>query len=270
MESLGEEAGKAPLVVPAAAVLRTGKRAVVYVTLSGFDGPAFEGRTIKLGPRAGDEYIVLSGLSEGDEVVTNGNFKIDSALQILAKPSMMSMPSEKDSSAVGLPFRQALQPVYDGYFGAWKALTDDDFKGAVAGLEKLHGALPGVDEKLLPQDTRASWRALSKPVMEAAMKGAAAKDIAALRIAFEDASLAILDVQESFGHAGPRTHYRMYCPMAFDYKGAPWLQETAELLNPYFGAAMLRCGSQKQDYEPGQGKPAAAPTPAAAPEHHNH
>ena len=52
--------------------------------------PTFEGRVIVLGPRAGDSYIVQSGLSEGDRVVARGSFKIDSALQIQARPSMMS------------------------------------------------------------------------------------------------------------------------------------------------------------------------------------
>ena len=78
-----------PLVVPASAVLITGKRAVVYVKLPGTDQPTFEGREIMLGPRAGDHYIVLSNLHEGDQVVTNGNFKLDSELQLRAKPSMM-------------------------------------------------------------------------------------------------------------------------------------------------------------------------------------
>ena len=31
-----------------------------------------------------------SGLAEGEQVVVRGNFKIDSALQLLARPSMMS------------------------------------------------------------------------------------------------------------------------------------------------------------------------------------
>ena len=31
--------------------------------------------------------------------------------------------------------------------------------------------------------------------------------------------------------------------MAFDFRGASWLQEEGELANPYFGAEMLRCGS---------------------------
>ena len=40
--------------------------------------------------RGGDYYLVKAGLKEGELVVTNGNFKLDSALQISAKPSMMT------------------------------------------------------------------------------------------------------------------------------------------------------------------------------------
>ncbi|HLB72920.1 MAG TPA: efflux RND transporter periplasmic adaptor subunit [Sedimentisphaerales bacterium] len=93
-ESLGyvkvDTPNEAPLVIPASAALITGKRAVVYVKLPDSEKPTFEGREIVLGPRAGDFYIVTSGLTEGETVVTNGNFKIDSALQIQAKPSMMN------------------------------------------------------------------------------------------------------------------------------------------------------------------------------------
>jgi Cu(I)/Ag(I) efflux system membrane fusion protein len=94
-ESLGylavsEEKSSKPLVIPATAPLVTGERAIVYVELPDKDRPTFEGREIVLGPRAGDFYIVRHGLKEGERVVTQGNFKIDSALQIQAKPSMMT------------------------------------------------------------------------------------------------------------------------------------------------------------------------------------
>jgi Cu(I)/Ag(I) efflux system membrane fusion protein len=79
----------APLVIPASAPLITGKRAIVYVAHPQKEG-IFEGREILLGPRAGDYYLVNEGLEPGERVVVNGNFKIDSALQILAKPSMMN------------------------------------------------------------------------------------------------------------------------------------------------------------------------------------
>ena len=82
-----------PLVIPATAPLLTGTRAVVYVKLPGRDEPVFQGRQVELGPRAGDWYVVASGLEVGEEVVVEGAFKIDSALQIQAKPAMMSMPT---------------------------------------------------------------------------------------------------------------------------------------------------------------------------------
>ena len=78
-----------PLVILATAPLITGKRAIVYVQNP--DNVAeYQLREVVLGPKVSDHYIVSSGLDEGELVVTHGNFKIDSAAQIQAQPSMMS------------------------------------------------------------------------------------------------------------------------------------------------------------------------------------
>ncbi len=37
--------------------------------------------------------------------------------------------------------------------------------------------------------------------------------------------------------------FRQYCPMAFDNKGAHWLSDKTEIVNPYFGDEMLHCGA---------------------------
>ena len=95
-ETLGfvqETPDQLQLVIPVTAPLITGERAVVYVEVPGTDRPTYEGRTIRLGARAGDVYIVEKGLAEGERVVVSGNFKIDSALQIQARPSMMNPAS---------------------------------------------------------------------------------------------------------------------------------------------------------------------------------
>ncbi|MHB9029862.1 MAG: efflux RND transporter periplasmic adaptor subunit, partial [Candidatus Latescibacterota bacterium] len=78
-----------PLVIPATAPLLTGERAVVYVAVPGKEA-TYEGREVTLGSRAGDFYEVKQGLSEGEIIVVNGAFKIDSEMQIRAKPSMMN------------------------------------------------------------------------------------------------------------------------------------------------------------------------------------
>ncbi|MDD2911022.1 MAG: cation transporter, partial [Petrimonas sp.] len=47
-------------------------------------------REIEVGPSLGDAYVVLSGLNEGDEIVTNGTFTIDASAQLAGKRSMMN------------------------------------------------------------------------------------------------------------------------------------------------------------------------------------
>lgn len=61
------------LLVPASAVLYTGPRALVFLARG--EG-RFQPREVELGAKRGDAYEVLSGLDEGDEVVSSGNFLI--------------------------------------------------------------------------------------------------------------------------------------------------------------------------------------------------
>jgi hypothetical protein len=54
------------------------------------DTPAFLLREVELGPSLGDAYVVLNGIREGDEIVTNGAFTIDASAQLAGKRSMMN------------------------------------------------------------------------------------------------------------------------------------------------------------------------------------
>jgi membrane fusion protein, copper/silver efflux system len=67
------------LVVPRSAVLDTGTRKLVYVA-KGNGG--FEAREIQTGAPSEERYPVLAGLKVGEEVVTNGNFLIDSQTRL--------------------------------------------------------------------------------------------------------------------------------------------------------------------------------------------
>lgn len=78
------------LVVPQSAVLWTGVRSVVYVKQPGSDEPVFRMREVTLGPSLGDAWVIKAGLTEGEEIVTNGTFSVDAAAQLEGKPSMMN------------------------------------------------------------------------------------------------------------------------------------------------------------------------------------
>ena len=78
------------ITVPKSAVLWTGERSVVYLKMPDVEMPSFEFREIKIGESIGDNYIVLEGLNNGDEVVTNGAFVIDASAQLNNQSSMMN------------------------------------------------------------------------------------------------------------------------------------------------------------------------------------
>ena len=81
---------KDKLVIPRSAVLWTGKRSVVYVKQSDSDELHFRMREIETGPMLGNSYVVISGLEEGEEIVSDGTFSVDAAAQLEGKPSMMN------------------------------------------------------------------------------------------------------------------------------------------------------------------------------------
>ena len=258
-ESLGyvvDTPREAPLVIPASAPLITGTRAIVYVQVPEAEKPTFEGRQVVLGPRAGGHYIVQSGLAEGEVVVTNGNFKIDSALQIQAKPSMMSVERrqtlsggrhsegehEHEITQVPNEFQQQFWQVVEGYTALQKALAEDNVSEASASAGRALTSLSQLDVSLLSGKQRDVWMDRSSRMNEALDVIRQAAKIEAARTAFEKLSNELIFVVEQFGISKTRVLYRFHCPMSFDNRGADWLQTDKETRNPYFGASMLKCG----------------------------
>jgi RND family efflux transporter MFP subunit len=77
------------LVVPQEAVMDSGSEQLVYVSLN--DG-YFEPRSVQVGAKLDNKYVVLAGLKEGERVVTSGNFLIDSESKLKSAAGGMGMP----------------------------------------------------------------------------------------------------------------------------------------------------------------------------------
>jgi Cu(I)/Ag(I) efflux system membrane fusion protein len=369
-----------PLVIPVSAALITGTRAIVYVQVPAAEEPTYEGREIVLGSRAGDYYLVRSGLTEGELVVTNGNFKLDSALQISAKPSMMTpegggghkhggepMPggdnekmsmsehtgmslqkqvqaqlhqtieaaeqigtaiesAELDSireafaqlgkhvaavnagqlsgdlkmqwqefamllrndavegseiktlqhadqvflvtkrhaqrvqEAFGLvhtthemaeqtlevsdEFRAQLNRILPAYLTIGDALASDSISNVANTIAELDQVIVSLDSRSLVGTAAQRWQTELRSLSAIAERLSEANDIAALRSAFALLSEELLALQRTFGIEGSEQLYELHCPMAFEGRGATWIQADAAVRNPYYGASMLKCADR--------------------------
>ena len=254
-ESLGyivDTPNEAPLVIPSSAPLITGTRAVVYIRLPDKEKPTFEGRQVTLGPRAGEHYLVKEGLAEGELVVNKGNFKIDSALQIQAKPSMMSAESghKHEIIEVSDEFRVQIQAVVEKYLSLHEALAGDDLGLAAKAAKSAIETLSKVDMSLLSGEPHNVWMARSGGMNKALDAIQKAAGIETARKAFEALSNELIAVVVQFGIAESQQLYRIHCPMAFNNKGADWLQADKDIRNPYFGASMLKCGEVTEEINP--------------------
>jgi RND family efflux transporter MFP subunit len=69
------------LVVPASAVLQSGEHQIAFLDLG---NGRLEPREVVIGPRVGDDQVILKGLSAAQRVVTSANFLIDSESQLQA------------------------------------------------------------------------------------------------------------------------------------------------------------------------------------------
>ncbi len=248
----------APLVIPSSAPLITGKKAVVYVQ-SPDDPSRFEGRIVVLGARAGDHYVVESGLDEGEQVVVNGNFKIDSALQIQARSSMMSPPEPEGRASRGtgdgarktgsaaftdIPedFGRQLEAALSAYLLIHDNLSKDNFKEAQQAAQAFLTRLEAIDMKILSDKPHMTWMTVNSELKRSADMILEANEIEAGRTGFKELSEASTGAIRRFGSGLTGKIVQMKCPMAFNNTGGIWLQNQDTVANPYLGSAMLRCG----------------------------
>ncbi|WP_299528673.1 efflux RND transporter periplasmic adaptor subunit [uncultured Lutibacter sp.] len=264
---------EALLTVPKTAVLWTGKRSVVYVKIPGTE-PVFELRDVTLGNEIGSSYEILEGLNSNEEIVTNGTFTVDAAAQLQGKKSMMSpeggrvvtghenhigMQDSKNTQEenevektakvavietikVATKFQNQLSTVFTDYLAIKDALTKDNVKASQNAAFIFNENLNKVDMSLLKDNkSHTIWMPLLKDLNTSSNEISKLTDIKKQREYFISLSNDISKSVEAFGVN--KKVYKQFCPMANNDKGAYWLSVDENIKNPYFGEAMLKCGS---------------------------
>ena len=233
----------AVLTVPRSAVIETGPEAVVYVDQ---EGGAYAHTVIKTGRRGDTLVEVLSGLKEGDAIVTNGNLLIDGQAEM--NRAFMTPP---ETMTVAAPL----------------AALNDEQKKSIAEFIKVADAMSAA----LAADDLAKFNTASEPAMN--VTGSMVKllrpnvenldyldkarhfhgfdEIKTARIAFHKFSVAASAALEPLRKAGQTPEFQIYeCPMVDQGipdvpKKARWIQSKGRSMgNPFFGAEMLECGKE--------------------------
>ena len=242
-----------PLLVPETSVMITGKRAVVYIRKKG-SKPIFEGREIVLGPKTGSYFVVLGGLEEGELVVTKGNFKIDSALQIQAKPSMMSMKGgeslihnieNQNIKIKNEDLNNSLEDFLSYYLEIHNLLSNDQFD-KVPGLSKtLKEEMDYFDYSTLNEAENKVFSKLNKLLISSMEHIEHLTDIKIYRKNFKWVSKATITLLDKVKYKDESLSI-MFCSMA----NSEWVQKGEDVKNPFYGKSMLKCGEVKKTLSP--------------------
>jgi len=128
--------------------------------------------------------------------------------------------------------------------------TDAEFKDEkIAGVFKqyiqLKTALVNTNAEKASQEASNLMTAFANVgvenvALQAAQNIVESNDIKEQRTAFVAVTTEVEKMMEDALSSG--IIYKQYCPMAFNNKGAYWLSESEDIMNPYFGDKMLKCG----------------------------
>jgi len=139
-------------------------------------------------------------------------------------------------------FGMQLTPLFAAYFAIQRDLSHDNAKAAADHARELLEKLTGVDMSLVKGDMHMAWMKAGGDMKRTAGKLAAANSIQDARSAFSLLSDVMTLAARRFGPVPGLNIFRLHCPMAFDNRGATWLQNHDKVENPYFGSTMFGCG----------------------------
>ena len=230
------------LTVPRSAVMQTGPEAVVYVE---HEGGNYARQAVQLG-RRGDAFVeILSGVSEGDRVVTNGNLLIDGQAEMNRSFSTQPAMPMKTAPALTEAEKQAVEVFVKAADAVAAPLAKDDLAAFNAAGPAV---MPATEALAAALKDHAELAPMLKTLSDARhLHGAA--DLAAARKLFHPFSTAAVALLEPLRKGGALETVEVFeCPMVDKaVPGAPkkgrWLQLAGtEIRNPFFGAEMLDCG----------------------------
>jgi len=182
------------------------------------------------------------------------------AYRVFIRPEN-SIKKEEKQAAISLKshseiFNDKVQKAVNAYFSLKDALAEDDSINIKAKTSSLINLLDSIPMEELKKDTASIYEGGVATLNDIKSNFKSLLQQTTMETMRQDFSMATDMMYPGFfkmiNYEGA-TLYLQYCPMAFgDEKGANWISNSAEIVNPYLGknhpiykAAMLHCGELK-------------------------
>lgn len=135
----------------------------------------------------------------------------------------------------------SVNKVFIDYIDLKNALSADDNAVAQAKAKVLNADVAAVDTKVMSTKEQVIWKNYAEKLSFDSRHISESGSIDHQREHFASLSKNVHEVLKAFPYNGS-TLYWQYCPM----KKANWLSDKQTIENPYYGKAMLDCGSVKE------------------------
>ncbi len=251
------------LLVPSESVIRTGSRNVVITSIG--DGK-FLPKEVVVGPEGEGFVQIISGLNEGETIVTSGQFLIDSESNLREainkmleakkitvhkkehekesdKETRKEMKKEEKIKKIEVKMskeqKALMSKIIEVYINTHIALASESLHD-VAREAKIIGDL---NEKLRALDHRKSLKVITDKVEETT-KGLLSGDLDNARASFAGLSKVMVGYIKGSGREGALSSgLKIYiCSLNKEY----WIQKREDILNPYLGEDVLICGTEEK------------------------
>jgi hypothetical protein len=159
------------------------------------------------------------------------------SLRTLTAFAVLLAVSAASRAAHATEFDIAMEPLLAEYLRIQTSLAADSTEGVADAVRKIEELARKLDPAEAAVEHREHYESIPERIISACEMFSDPTDISSAREAFQELSK---PVSMWVSMAKPEGKHVMYCSM----KKAGWVQQGSEVANPYYGAEMLRCGTE--------------------------
>ncbi len=184
--------------------------------------------------------VIVAGCSGNNKEMSEGHDQME---EVKAEPTAIT--EVKAFENVDPSVKTQINGFLADYFFLNQSLIEDNQGGAKAAAKKLSETINKFDMSKLVGEQMDFYHTQQTKLNQGLKEIGESADIEETRMALASISEGIYALAKAY-HPNESELYYQFCPMAKNGDGANWLSGTKEIVNPYMGQRMLKCGRTQE------------------------